>query len=77
MDESYIGGKPRRKNKKDDNDFTSRKRGRRTDKECVIGMIERGGKVKTKHHSNKEGNKLNFKSLHDILFKNIKPSKKF
>jgi len=36
-------------------------------------MIERGGKVKTKHHSKKEGSKLDCKSLHSILFKNIGP----
>lgn len=59
MDETYIGGKQRPKNNKDDdNDFQPPKRGRGTDKECVIGMIERGGKVKTKHHSKKEGNEL-------------------
>jgi transposase-like protein len=73
MDETYIGGKPRPKNNKDDDDFTPPKRGRGTDKECVVGMIERGGKVKTKHHSKKEGNRLDFKSLHNILFKNISP----
>jgi len=74
MDETYIGGKPRPKNNKDDdNDFQPPKRGRGTDKECVVGMIERGGKVKTKHHSKKEGNKLDFKSLHSILLKNISP----
>jgi len=73
MDETYIGGKPRPKNNKDDDDYTPPKRGRGTDKECVIGMIERGGKVKTKHHSKKEGNRLDFKSLHNILFKNISP----
>lgn len=47
MDETYIGGKPRKKNKSDDDDFTPPKRGRGTDKECVVGMIERDGKVKT------------------------------
>lgn len=36
-------------------------------------MIERGGKVKTKHRYKKEGSKLDFKSLHSILFKNIGP----
>ena len=72
MDETYIEGKPRPQNNKDD-DFKPPKRGRGTDKECVIEMIERSGKVKTKHHSKKEGNKLDFKSLHSILFKNISP----
>jgi len=73
MDETYIGGKPRRRNKdKDDNDnFPTSKRGRGTDKECVIGMIERGGKVRTEHHSKKDNKKLNFKSLRDIVMKNV------
>ena len=46
MDETYIGGKPRKKNKKDDDD-KGNPRGRGTKKECVVGMIERDGKVKT------------------------------
>lgn len=46
MDETYIGGKPRKKNKNDDDDFNN-PRGRGTKKECVVGMIERDGKVKT------------------------------
>ena len=49
MDETYIGGKPRKRNNdKDDNgNMPTIKRGRGTKKECVVGMIERGGKVKT------------------------------
>ena len=42
MDETYIGGKPR----KGDNDDKPHKRGRGTDKTPVVGMIERGGDVK-------------------------------
>lgn len=41
-DEAYIGGKPRR-SKRDDDDPP--KRGRGTDKTAVIGAVERGGKV--------------------------------
>lgn len=44
-DETYIGGKPRRKNKHDDDDGTSNKRGRGTKKVPVIGVVERGGRV--------------------------------
>lgn len=43
MDETFIGGKPR-KGKKNDDDPP--KRGRGTKKTPVVGMIERGGKVK-------------------------------
>ncbi len=43
-DETYVGGKPRKSNKKDDND-TPNKRGRGTKKTAVIGAVERDGKV--------------------------------
>lgn len=69
MNETYIGSKPRPKN--NDDHFALPKRGRRTDKGCAVGIIERGSKVKVKHHSKKDGNRLDFKSLHSILFKNI------
>ncbi len=42
-DETYVGGKPRKANKKEDRDPA--KRGRGTDKDAIIGAIERGGKV--------------------------------
>lgn len=42
-DETYVGGKPRKANKRDDD--TPNKRGRGTKKVPVIGAIERGGRV--------------------------------
>lgn len=42
-DETYIGGKPRRGNKRDDD--KPNKRGRGTSKAVVIGVVERGGRV--------------------------------
>ena len=42
-DEIYIGGKPRKENKKEDREPA--KRGRGTDKDAVIGAVQRGGKV--------------------------------
>ena len=42
-DETYIGGKPRKENKKEDREPA--KRGRGTDKTPVIGAVERGGNV--------------------------------
>ena len=42
-DETYVGGKPRRSNRKDDH--TPNKPGRGTKKTAVIGAIERGGQV--------------------------------
>lgn len=46
MDETYIGGKPRKGKKYDDDDKP--KRGRGTKKAPVIGAVERGGKVSAK-----------------------------
>lgn len=45
MDETYVGGKPRKPNKREDDQPA--KRGRGTEKTPVIGMVERGGMVKT------------------------------
>lgn len=42
-DETYIGGKPRKANKKEDRENATRGRG--TDKTAVIGVVERGGNV--------------------------------
>ena len=44
MDETYVGGKPRKSNKHDD-DNTQNKRGRGTKKIPVVGAVERGGRV--------------------------------
>ena len=45
-DETYVGGKPRKPNKR--KDHKPAKRGRGTDKTPVIGAVERGGKVVAK-----------------------------
>ena len=42
-DEAYVGGKPRRRNKRKDDEPT--KRGRGTKKALVLGAVERGGNV--------------------------------
>jgi hypothetical protein len=46
MDEAYIGGKPRKRNRRDDD--TPSPRGRATRKTPIVGAVERGGRVKTK-----------------------------
>lgn len=52
MDETYVGGKPRKSN--DTANYKSDNlRGRGTKKECVIGIIERNGNVKLFHLKNK------------------------
>ena len=45
-DEAYIGGKPRKPNKREDD--RQNPRGRGTDKLPIIGAVERGGKVVAK-----------------------------
>jgi transposase-like protein len=46
MDEAYVGGKPRKRNRKDDD--IDAPRGRGTKKIPVVGAVERGGSVKAK-----------------------------
>ena len=55
MDETYVGGKPRRFAKKDDDDNTPSLRGRGTKKTPVVGAVERGGRVKAKPVDKEEG----------------------
>jgi len=62
MDETYIGGKPRK------GDGQDHKRGRGTSKTPVVGMIERGGKVKAKVAKKR---KLDSKSLSSIVRSNV------
>lgn len=47
MDEAYVGGKPRKSNRKDDDD-PGAPRGRATNKTPVVGAVERGGRVKAR-----------------------------
>ncbi len=74
MDETYVGGKPRKENnhdKDDDNNAKGKpnKRGRGTKKTPVVGVVDRTEK---KVHAkvalpNKEGKKLTGKQLLDVL----------
>ncbi len=67
IDETYIGGKPRKKNRKDDN--KPNKRGRGTKKNPVVGIVDREqGKVYAKVAlPDKEGKKLSGNQLLGIL----------
>lgn len=70
MDESYIGGKPRKGNKhKDEDEPKNGKRGRGTKKTPVVGVIDRKhGKVHVRVAlPNKQGKKLTGKQLLGIL----------
>jgi transposase-like protein len=58
VDETYVGGKPR-------NPGVS-KRGRGTKKQCVLAMVERGGKVRTKPIAN-----VTAKTLQGAIRENI------
>lgn len=70
VDETYVGGKPRKGAKKDDDDdLPKNKRGRGTKKNVVVGCVDRDNKsvfakVMIK---NKEGKKLTGKQLLDVL----------
>lgn len=58
-DETYVGGKPRKENKKEDREPA--KRGRGTSKDAIIGAVERGGKVVARLAQNLTGKTiLNF-----------------
>lgn len=61
MDETYIGGKPRPENRKDD-DSDDAPRGRGTRKTAVVGMVERRGKVKAR-----KAGKLGFDDLSALV----------
>jgi transposase-like protein len=72
IDETYVGGKPRKSNDHDDNDKgtgTGAKRGRGTDKTPVVGMIDRNNKKVFAKIAMPNGNrqKLTAKQLMDIL----------
>ena len=69
MDETYVGGKPRKKNKKDDDDKTPpAPRGRATKKIPVVGMVERDGNVKAESALKHE---LKSKDLEALVRKNV------
>jgi transposase-like protein len=74
IDETYIGGKPRKENRRDDDDDDTPKRGRGTKKTPVVGVIDRENK---KAHvrvakPNKMGKKLTGKQLLSILNQVVK-----
>jgi len=64
MDETYVGGKPRKGDKNNKNN----KRGRGTKKTPVVGMVQRGGKVKAEVVKDR---KLNNKTLSSLVRKNV------
>lgn len=55
-DETYIGGKPRKGNKRSDDKQT--KRGRGTSKTPILGVVERGGQVAAKVAENLTGQSI-------------------
>jgi len=75
IDETYAEGKPRKKNKKKDNDDTPKnKPGRGTKKEAVVGVVDRENKKVFAQvmRKNKDGKKLTGKQLLDVLNQVIK-----
>lgn len=83
IDETYVGGKPRKSNEHNDDDTpkgtgTGAKRGRGTDKTPVVGMIDRNNKKIFAKIAmpNGEGKKLSAKQLMDLLKQVSKPENK-
>ena len=68
IDETYVGGKPRKKNGKDDDDDKP-KRGRGTKKTPVVGVVDRNNKkiIAKVAMPNKGGKRLTAKQLMDVL----------
>ena len=62
MDETYVGRKPRKENKKDDRDDDN-KRGRGTKKLPVVGIAERKGGVAAEPFDDKPLSNKNFKEM--------------
>lgn len=68
-DETYIGGKPRKGNKrKDDNPDDKPKPGRGTKKTPVLGVVERGGEVKAE-----VSEKLGGREILNFIMGNVNP----
>lgn len=65
MDETYVGGKPRKGNDRDDDidGGNKSKRGRGTDKTPVVGMVQRKGNVKAKSVSKDDLSSIALQSL--------------
>ena len=70
IDETYVGGKPRKDNDKDDDDKNGgSKRGRGTNKTPVVGVVDRNNKQVFAKVAmpNSKGQRLTAKQLIDIL----------
>ena len=67
-DETYVGCKPRKRNKRSDDDKDENKRGRGTRKTPVIGAVERGGGVKAQVADDLTG-----KGVLDFIKRNVNP----
>jgi transposase-like protein len=71
IDETYVGGKPRKgtKTNNDDDDLPKNKRGRGTKKNVIVGCVDRINKMVFAKLmiKNKEGKKLTGKQLLDVL----------
>lgn len=70
IDETYVGGRPRKENEhnNDNDNKPSNKRGRGTDKTPVVGVIDRNNKKVFAKVAmpNEEGKKLTAKQLMDL-----------
>ena len=66
-DETYLGGKPRKGNRREDD--KPAKKGRGTDKRLIVGAVERGGRVVAQ-----TGTSLSGKALLKFIKDNVEPA---
>ena len=78
IDETYVGGKPRKKNEDGNNQDKTNKRGRGTKKTPVVGIIDRKNKKIYAKVAlpNQEGKQLSGKQLLEILRKTCEKDSK-
>lgn len=76
MDETYVGGKPRKDNDHDDDNKPNSTRGRGTSKTPVVGVVDRLNKTVYAKVAmpNSKGQKLTFNQLLDVLNTVAKPN---
>jgi transposase-like protein len=69
VDESYVGGEPKNFSNKKRREYDKRKTGRGTEKQPVIALVERGGRVRSWPIAN-----ITAKTLQDAIRDNVAPA---
>lgn len=64
IDEAYIGGKPRMRNRKNMGQYHNTH-------EAVVAMVERGGRVRVRHPKSEPGRRIGKKQIEALMLTNI------